>query len=285
MTWLKSSVLALALLTAAGCATTGGDGDPRDPWEPANRAMYRFNEGFDEVLARPVATAYRDLLHPEIRDRVRNFFSNIGDLFISVNNVLQGKVQDGVEDFARFVFNSTIGLLGIHDVASEMGLEKHNEDFGQTFGRWGVGDGPYVVLPILGSSTVRDGFGTVFDIYADPVGNFRPIRLRNSAVLLRLTNTRADLLEASRILEEAALDKYVFQRDAYLQRRRSLIYDGRPPREDESGQPAREPRRAAPPVNASPVSGINNVYLPRAPSNYAAVMAILAGNRVEASSR
>lgn len=285
MTWLKNPVLALALLAAAGCATTGGEGDARDPWESANRAMYSFNEGFDEALARPVATAYRDLLHPEIRDRVRNFFSNIGDIFIGLNNMLQGKLQDGVEDWARFVFNSTIGLLGINDVASDMGLEKHNEDFGQTFGRWGVGDGPYVVLPILGSSTVRDTFGTVIDIYADPVGDFRPIRLRNSAVVLRLTNTRADLLEASRILEEAALDKYVFQRDAYLQRRRSLIYDGRPPREEEGARPEREPRRAAPPPNVAPVSGVNNVYLPRVPSNYAAVMAILSENRVDAVPR
>ena len=217
-----------------GCATTGRDADPRDPWEPFNRGVYSFNETFDEALAKPIATAYRDGLHPEIRDRVRNFFSNIGDLFISVNDLLQGKFQDGVEDFARFVFNSTVGLLGIHDVASDMGLEKHNEDFGQTFGVWGAGPGPYLVLPILGSSTLRDGIGTGFDLYTDPVGDFRPIRLRNSAVVLRLVNTRADLLDASRILEEAALDKYVFQRDAYLQRRRSLIYDGNPPREKEA---------------------------------------------------
>jgi phospholipid-binding lipoprotein MlaA len=232
---MRSRFLAACLLLAvAGCATTGGGGDPRDPWEPFNRGVYKFNETFDEALAKPIATAYRDGLHPEIRDRVRNFFSNIGDLFISVNDVLQGKFQDGVEDFARFVFNSTIGLLGIHDVASDMGLEKHNEDFGQTFGVWGAGPGPYLVLPILGSSTVRDGVGTGLDLYTDPVGDFRPIRLRNSAVVLRLVNTRADLLDASRILEEAALDKYVFQRDAYLQRRRSLIYDGQPPREKEA---------------------------------------------------
>jgi phospholipid-binding lipoprotein MlaA len=282
---LKSALLALALSVAAGCATTGGGGDPRDPWESANRAMYRFNEGFDEAFGRPIATGYRDFFHAEIRDRVRNFFSNIGDLFIGVNNLLQGKLQDGLEDWARFAFNSTIGFLGIHDVASDMGLEKHNEDFGQTFGRWGVGDGPYVVFPILGSSTVRDGFGTVFDIYADPVGDFRPFRLRNSAVLLRLTNTRADLLEAGRILEEAALDKYVFQRDAYLQRRRSLIHDGRPPRDDEAGRAVREPRVAAPPVNAPAVSSVNNVYLPRVPSNYDAVMAILSRNRVDGISR
>ena len=175
-----AGVVLLAALAA--CATA--DGDPRDPFEGFNRGVYKFNEAVDAAIARPVATAYRDLVHEEIRSRVRNFFSNIADLFIGVNNLLQGKLQDGVEDWARFAFNSTFGLFGIHDVASDMGLEKHNEDFGQTLGRWGVGDGPYLVLPILGSSTLRDGFGTAADIYTDPVGDFRPIRLRNSAVAL-----------------------------------------------------------------------------------------------------
>jgi phospholipid-binding lipoprotein MlaA len=175
-----------------------------------------------------------------------------------------------VEDWARFAFNSTIGLLGIHDVASDMGIEKHNEDFGQTLGRWGVGDGPYLVLPILGSSTVRDSVGTAADIYTDPVGDFRPIRLRNSAVVLRLVNARADLLEASRILEIAALDKYVFQRDAYLQRRRSLIYDGQPPREERprDAEPMPEQRRSEVPVNVEPAADVNDVYLMRIPENY-----------------
>jgi phospholipid-binding lipoprotein MlaA len=214
----------------SGCASAG-DADPRDPFEPLNRRIYRFNEVVDENIAKPVATAYRDVLHEEIRGRVRNFFSNLGDLWIGANDFLQGKFQEGVEDWARFAFNSTFGLLGLHDVASDFGLEKRNEDFGQTLGRWGVGDGPYLVLPILSSSTVRDAFGTALDMYTDPLGELRPIRLRNSAVALRLVNTRADLLDAGRLLEQAALDKYVFQRDAYLQRRRSLVYDGRPPRE------------------------------------------------------
>ncbi|HEX2199739.1 MAG TPA: VacJ family lipoprotein [Burkholderiales bacterium] len=220
----------MILLPLAGCATVQ-DADPRDPWEGFNRGVYRFNEVVDEALARPVATAYRDVVHVELRDRVRNFFSNIGDVFIGVNNVLQGKFRESFDDFARVTFNSTLGLLGIHDIASEMGIEKHNEDFGQTFGWWGVGDGPYLVLPIFGSSTVRDGLGLALDLYTDPLGEVRPIDVRNSMVALRLTGTRADLLEASRILEQAALDKYVFQRDAYLQRRRSLVYDGRAPRE------------------------------------------------------
>jgi phospholipid-binding lipoprotein MlaA len=218
------------LLLLGGCATAP-DADPRDPWEGFNRGVYKFNDVVDEAIARPVATAYRDVVHVQIRDRVRNFFSNIGDVFIGVNNALQGKFYESLEDFSRVAFNSTFGLLGIHDIASEMGIEKHNEDFGQTFGKWGVGEGPYLVLPILGSSTLRDGFGTAIDLYVDPLGEVRPIDLRNSLAALRLTGARTDLLDASRILEQAALDKYVFQRDAYLQRRRSLVYDGRPPRQ------------------------------------------------------
>jgi len=239
--------LSLLLVLAGGCATRG-EGDPRDPLEPMNRAIYRFNEVVDEAVAKPLATAYRDILHEEIRNRVRNFFSNIGDLWIGANDVLQGKFFDGFESGMRFVFNSTIGLFGLHDVASEMGIEKRNEDFGQTLGRWGIGDGPYLILPLLGSSTVRDGIGTAVDWYTDPVGEFRPIRVRNSSVALRLVNTRADLLDASRILEQAALDKYVFQRDAYLQRRRNLVYDGQPPREprERDEEPAKEPAKERP---------------------------------------
>jgi phospholipid-binding lipoprotein MlaA len=221
----------LGLLLLAGCASTGEERDPRDPWEGLNRGIYKFNDTFDEYLARPVARTYVRVLHQEIRTRIGNFFSNLQDPLISVNNLLQGKFEDGVNDFARFAFNSTFGLLGIHDVATEWGLEKHNEDFGQTFGRWGAGPGPYLVLPVLGSSTVRDGIGLGLDWTLDPMSEIRPINLRNSLVALRGINLRADLLEASRILEEAALDRYVFQRDAFLQRRRSLIYDGRPPRE------------------------------------------------------
>ena len=209
------------------------DPDPRDPWEGFNRGVYRFNEVVDEAVARPVATAYRDVVHSEIRDRVRNFFSNIGDVFIGANNLLQGKFFEGFEDFERVVFNTSFGLFGIHDVASDMGIEKHNEDFGQTFGRWGIGEGPYLVLPILGSSSVRDGVGTALDYYTDPLGELRPIRVRNSLGLLRLVGARADLLDASRILEQAALDKYVFLRNAYLQRRRYLLYDGKPPPQPE----------------------------------------------------
>ena len=222
----------LAAFAVSGCAT-GPDRDPRDPLEPMNRAVYKFNDTFDDAIAKPVAGAYKDLLHVEIRSRVSNFFSNIQDILIGANNVLQGKFQEGIEDWARFAFNSTIGLLGIHDVASDMGIEKHNEDFGQTFGRWGVGSGPYLILPFLGSSTVRDGVGTAVDYYFAPLTEVRPYDLRDFLYVLYFVNTRAELLDASNLLEQAALDRYTFQRDAYLQRRRSLIYDGSPPRERE----------------------------------------------------
>jgi phospholipid-binding lipoprotein MlaA len=221
----------LAVLLASGCASTGPEADPRDPWEGMNRGVYKFNDTFDDWVAKPVATVYRDALHVEIRSRVSNFFSNIQDIFIGVNNVLQGKPQEGIEDWARFVFNTTFGLLGIHDVASDMGLEKHNEDFGQTFGKWGAPSGPYLILPFLGSSTVRDAGGTAVDWYFAPLAEVRPIALRNTLYGVYFVNTRAELLEASNLLEQAALDRYTFQRDAYLQRRRSLIYDGSPPRE------------------------------------------------------
>ena len=238
---------ALVVALAAGCATTG-ETDPRDPWEGVNRTIYVFNDKVDTAVARPVASAYQKIVPGEIRDRVRNFFANIGDLFIGVNNFLQGKFEDGVSDWARFAFNSTVGLFGIHDIATDMGYEKHDEDFGQTFGRWGAGPGPYLVLPIFGSSTVRDGIGKGFDWFTDPMTEIRPYHLQYAIYALRFTQTRADLLDASRILEEAALDKYVLQRDAYLQRRRSQIYDGHPPREKEpEDEPEKQPADKKPP--------------------------------------
>ena len=223
-------LLVLMLVSLAGCATTG-EGDPRDPFEGWNRGVYKFNDKVDDYLLRPVAETYEDWVPREVRDRVRNFFGNLADPFIGVNNLLQGKVSEAFDDWTRFILNTTVGLVGIHDVATDLGLEKHNEDFGQTFGRWGAGTGPYLVLPIFGSSNLRDGVGLAADMYADPLSEVRPIDLRNSAIATRAVQTRADLLGASRVLGEAALDRYVFQRDAYLQRRRSLVYDGRPPRE------------------------------------------------------
>lgn len=238
MAGLRRLALAALVALAAGCATNGGD--PRDPLEGFNRAMYSFNDGFDQAIGKPVATVYRDVLPDPVRGFVRNFFANIADLFIGVNNLIQGKPADAITDWARFAFNTTIGLVGINDVASDFGLEKHDEDFGQTFGRWGLPDGAYIVWPFIGSSSVRDTAGLIFDYAVDPVVDHRPRDARNFMVVTRAIGKRADLLDASRILEEAALDKYVFQRDAYLQRRRNQVHDGSPPRAQREGTPRAE---------------------------------------------
>ncbi len=229
ITGLRKSLAAgclVALLT--GCATSG---NPKDPIEGFNRAMFAFNEGVDTVVIKPVAKGYDAVVPAPVRTGVTNFFGNIADLFIGINNLLQGKPDQAFSDFGRVVINTTIGILGLFDVASEAGLEKHEEDFGQTFGRWGVGDGAYVVLPFFGPRTVRDTVGLVLDVKTDPVANVSDVATRNSLLALRLIDNRADLLPADKVIEEAALDKYSYVRDGYLQRRRSLIHDGNPPRD------------------------------------------------------
>jgi len=223
------AIAAVGLLT--GCATSG---NPKDPIEGFNRAMFAFNEGLDSAIVKPVAKGYEAVLPSPIRTGVTNFFSNIEDLFVGVNNLLQGKVPQAFSDLGRVVINSTVGLLGVIDFASDAGLEKHDEDFGQTFGRWGVGTGAYVVVPVFGPRTVRDTVGLVLDVAVDPVANHRPRGTRDAAVILRLVNDRANMLPADKVVEEAALDKYSYMRDGYLQRRRNLIHDGNPPRELEA---------------------------------------------------
>jgi phospholipid-binding lipoprotein MlaA len=230
---LKTMLIAVALSGVlsgllGGCATSG---NPKDPIEGFNRAMFAFNEGLDTVLIKPVAQGYDAVLPKPVRTGVTNFFGNIADLFIGVNNLLQGKPDQALTDLGRVVVNSTVGILGLFDVATEAGFEKHEEDFGQTFGRWGVGDGAYVVIPVFGPRTVRDTAGLVLDVAADPVGNVDHVATRNSLLALRLIDTRADLLPADKVIEEAALDKYAYVRDGYLQRRRNLVHDGNPPRE------------------------------------------------------
>lgn len=228
-TRLKSTVLVMAAASLlGGCATSG---NPKDPIEGFNRAMYGFNEVVDKAVIKPVAQGYDAVLPSPVRTGVTNFFGNIADFFIGVNNLLQGKPGDAASDIGRVLVNSTVGILGLIDVASEMGMEKHEEDFGQTFGRWGVGDGAYVVLPFFGPRTVRDTAGLVVDVAADPVGNIDHVPTRNTLLALRIVDTRADLLPADKVIEEAALDKYAYVRDGYLQRRLNLIHDGNPPRE------------------------------------------------------
>jgi len=228
-THLKSALLVLALSgLLGGCASSG---NPKDPIEGFNRAMYGFNEAVDTVLIKPVAQGYDAVMPAPVRTGVTNFFDNIADFFIGVNNLLQGKPEQAVSDLGRVLVNSTVGLLGVIDWASDMGMEKHEEDFGQTFGRWGAGDGAYVVVPIFGPRTVRDTAGLVLDVVADPVNHVGHIPTRNTLLALRLIDSRADSLPADKVIEEAALDKYSYIRDGYLQRRNNLIHDGKPPRE------------------------------------------------------
>lgn len=228
---LAAMVVAAVVLT--GCASTGHERDRRDPAERFNRAMFTFNDKLDKAILKPVAKGYVHIVPQPGRQVVGNFFSNIDDVFISVNNLLQGKPANSASDLGRFVVNSTLGLLGTIDVASRMGLEKHDEDFGQTLGRWGVADGPYLVLPLFGPSTTRDAFGRAADGSVDPVSQLDDVSWRNGLLALRLVDMRANLLKTEQVLDEVAIDRYDFVRDAYLQRRHYNIHDGNPPPEQD----------------------------------------------------
>ena len=211
----------------SGCATSGL---AKDPLEGYNRAMFAFNDGLDRTIVRPVAQGYVDVVPAPLRTGVANFYGNIADVFIAANNLLQGKLPEAVGDIGRVAINTTVGVLGVMDFATDFGLEKHDEDFGQTFGRWGVGDGPYVMLPILGPRTLRDAFAQILDTRADPVKQLDDVPTRNSLLIVRGISDRAEYLAADKIVQEAALDRYAYIRDAYLQRRRSRVYDGNAPR-------------------------------------------------------
>lgn len=228
---LGAALLTVAL-TLTACAT-GPNANPRDPLEPFNRGVYGFNDALDRAVVIPVATAYRDVLPSPVRTGVHNFFSNVQDLWSFVNNVLQLKAEGAGNSIVRFGVNTVFGLGGFIDIATDMRIERFTEDFGQTLGHWGVGAGPYLVLPLLGSSTVRDTAALPVDWTGNAVSHHSDIPVRNSATVLNLVDRRAQLLDASKMLEQLALDPYTFTRDAFLQRRQSLVYDGDPPYEDE----------------------------------------------------
>ena len=220
----------IAALALAGCATPGGTGNSADPWESLNRKTFAFNEKLDEAVLKPVATGYVKVVPGFAREGVSNFFDNLEDVGTSLNNFLQGKPGQGASDVGRFLVNTVLGVFGLWDVATPMGLEKHYEDFGQTLGVWGVESGPYLVLPLLGPSSARDGPAKI----VDPAW-YWPIALDNDRLYWSLwtldkVRTRASLFQAESVLQQAALDKYSFIRDAWLQRRRSQVYDGSPPR-------------------------------------------------------
>jgi len=224
---------AFGLVIVAGCSSVPeAQRDPRDPWQAYNRGMFQFNTDFDNAFFKPTAKAYQAVT-PEPLDRgITNFFNNVADLNSAVNNALQFKLSRAGTDVGRIAVNTTVGFAGFFDVASNMGLPSYKEDFGQTLGYWGLGPGPYFVMPILGPSSVRDTVGFAGDLVVDPFFSLSSDQIYWSFVLLRAIDQRADLLAAGDILDEAALDRYAFVRDAYLQRRRSLVHDGNPPGDD-----------------------------------------------------
>lgn len=232
------SAAASAPASAPEAATESTDAttptpQPRDPFERGNRAVYRFNEQLDKAVVRPVAEAYVAAVPELVRTGVGNFFGNIGDVWSAVNKLLQGKVVQSAQMTLRVATNTVFGLGGVLDPATEMGLERQSEDFGQTLGYWGVPAGPYLVLPLFGPSTLRDAAALPLDKAATSVSHV--IQGDNGVIAangLQLTQTRAELLGASKLLGDVSLDPYAFLRDAYLARRRNLVWDGDPPDED-----------------------------------------------------
>lgn len=211
---LWAGLLTLALLQ--GCATGP---NPRDPFEPFNRGVTRFNDGLDEAIVKPAAQAYQNVVPSPVRTGVNNFFGNLSDVWSFVNSVLQLKPQAAAESLMRVSINTVFGMYGVLDWATEMGLQRNRQDFGKTLGRWGVATGPYLVLPVLGPSTVRDTAALVVDAKGDLVMQMDNVSSRNSLYVLRAVDLRASLLRVGEVLDQAALDKYSFTRDAYLQRR------------------------------------------------------------------
>ena len=224
-------LLAFAMLVMTGCASNPRN--PDDPLEGYNRAMFRFNEGVDKAIVKPLAQGYEKAVPQLVRTGIGNVFSNLGDVWVGINNLLQGKAGDGMSDLMRFAVNSTFGILGIFDVASEMGLPKHNEDLGQTLAVWGVGEGAYFVVPFLGPRTVRDAVVLPIDMRGNGLLQLDHVPTRNTVLATRIVHTRSRLLKADRTLEDQ-IDKYAFVRDAYLQARRYQVHDGNPPVEYEN---------------------------------------------------
>jgi phospholipid-binding lipoprotein MlaA len=229
--------LLATVLFLAGCAS-GPNAVARDPLEPLNRSIYGFNDALDSSIIRPVARAYQDVTPSPIRTGIGNFFANIADVWSTLNNALQLKPAQTVETGARVVVNTVVGVLGLFDVATSMNLERHSEDFGQTLGYWGVPSGPYVVLPVLGPSTLRDGASLPVDTKGNLVRHIDEVPTRNTLTAVNLVDRRARLLKATDQVDAMAIDKYTFVRDVYLQKRLSDVWDGNPPDTGEGTDPA-----------------------------------------------
>lgn len=219
---LRVAALGLVVVLAQGCAT-GPNTNPADPLEPFNRTVFSLNDGLDRAIFKPVATAYKEVTPSPVRTGVNNFFNNVADVWSVVNNALQFKPKETLETGMRVAFNTVFGFAGVLDIGTEMRLARNQQDFGQTLGYWGVESGPYVVLPFFGPSSARDTVGTVVDSSVDLVNNVKNVPSRNSLIGLRVVDKRAEFLGATDVLEQAALDKYSFTRDLYLQRRANSI--------------------------------------------------------------
>ena len=219
--WLSLAAIFSGCAATSSTNTTNGTNNHvlSDPLEPMNRAVFRFNDRLDKIVMQPVARAYRAVLPTGLRNVISNVFSNVGEVFNVANNLLQGKPVETAESFMRFTINTVFGLGGTIDIASPMGLNPHKQDFGVTLGVWGIPAGPYLVLPLLGPSSLRDTVGTAAHFTVDPINNYPNLPVRNTVSGVRLVSARANLLDAGKLLDEAALDKYSFVRDAYLQRR------------------------------------------------------------------
>ncbi|MEO7107345.1 MAG: VacJ family lipoprotein [Rhodoferax sp.] len=224
-----SAVAGLVALQA--CAAVPNK-DPRDPMESWNRGVFKFNDSVDRAVVKPVAIAYRAVTPNWVRTGIGNFFTNLDDVWSMVNNALQLRGQDTADSFGRVIVNTTMGLGGILDIASEMGMERHSANFGLTLGRWGVGPGPFVMLPLWGSSTLRDTAALSLDIKGNLVNSVQDVPTRDALTVINVVDTRSNYLKAGDVVDGAALDKYSFTRDAFLQRRRNQVYDGNPPDED-----------------------------------------------------
>lgn len=257
---LALALAALWVVLLTGCATTGSAPGPVsrseriDPWERWNRKVYKFNDKVDEAVLKPAATTYAKVVPEPVRRGVNNFFGNVSDVWSAVNNMLQGKFSNGLQDMVRVGTNTLFGLGGFLDVASEFGADRQGEDLGQTLGAWGMAPGPYVVWPVVGPSTLRDSIALPLDVQVSPALAMHSNTAKLATAGLQAVNQRANLLGATGMLNDIALDKYVFVRDAYLQRRRNLVYDGDPPEEKEPEDEAEPPAEAAPKAPAPAAS-------------------------------
>jgi phospholipid-binding lipoprotein MlaA len=218
----------LVALALSGCAS-GPLADARDPLEPLNRSVFQFNDAVDSAVARPLTEVYRKITPAPVRKGISNVFDNLQDAWSFVNNALQLKGRPAIDSLARLGVNTLLGFGGIFDPATALNIDKHTRDFGHTLGFWGVAPGPYLVLPLLGPSTLRDTAALAVDLQGDIASSIQHVPTRNSVVLVKALDTREGLLDASNMLEEAALDRYAFTRDSYLQLRRNAIFDGNPP--------------------------------------------------------